>query len=104
MRRTKSSNKSVRKCQKGIGKAGSRIRRSGKRAVNRTAIRRRNVGSKSIKPNPWKIPPCNCGSTDFALVGSDRAMEYVAVKCESCGEERVLHVQGRKLTVLRKID
>jgi hypothetical protein len=35
MRRPKSSNKSVRKCQKGVGPAGSRIRRCGKRTAAR---------------------------------------------------------------------
>jgi hypothetical protein len=72
--------------------------------VNLTAIRRRNVGSKSTKTNPWKIPPCNCGGTDFALVGSDGAMEYVAVKCESCGKEYVLHIQRGKVKVVGNID
>ena len=45
-----------------------------------------------------------CGGTTFAVVGGDGAMVYVAVKCRGCGEERVLHIQGRKLTVLRKLD
>jgi hypothetical protein len=95
--RTKPPRKPMRTCQKDVAAAGSRIRRSGNR-------NRRNDGSKSAKPNPRKIPPCTCGGTNFAVVGSDGAMVYVAVKCQSCGEERVLHVQGRKVTVLRKLD
>jgi hypothetical protein len=103
MRIAKSPDKSVRQCQKAVSPVAPRVRGSGKRTVNQTAIRRRNDGSRSTKPNPWKIPPCTCGGTTFALVGSD-GMEYVALKCQSCGEDRVLRVRGRKLTVLRKID
>jgi hypothetical protein len=101
MRRNRSSGNPIRKCGKAIGPVASRIARRGKRAANRG---RRNDGSKSTIPNPPKIPPCNCGGTTFALVGSDGAMVYVAVKCQSCGEQRVLHVRGRKVTVLRKLD
>jgi hypothetical protein len=93
MRRTESSSKSVRKYQKAVKPAASRTRGSGKRAVNRTAIRRRNDGPKSTKPNRWKIPVCICGGTKFAVAGGD-GMEYVALKCQSCGEDRVLRVRG----------
>jgi hypothetical protein len=100
MRRNKSFSNPIRKCGKAIGPVASRVRGSGKPTANHN---RRNDGSPSKKPNPWRIPPCACGSTTFALVGGD-GMEYVAVKCWGCGEDRVLRVQGRKLTVLRKLD
>jgi len=67
----------VRKCGKAIGPAGSRIRGSGKPTANRG---RRNDGSPSTKPNPWKIPACACGGTKFAVVGSDGG-PYFAVQC-----------------------
>jgi hypothetical protein len=95
--------KLVRKCGKAIGPAGSRIRRCGKRSVNRTAIRRRNDGLKPTKPNPWKIPTCMCGGANFAVVGGDGGM-YVALQCESCRKEYVFRLRGRKLTMLRQID
>jgi hypothetical protein len=95
MRIAKSPDKSVRKCQKAVT-VTPRIRRSANR-------RRRNDGPKSTKPNRWKIPVCICGGTKFAVAGGD-GMEYVALKCQGCGEDRVLRVQGRKLTVLRKLD
>jgi hypothetical protein len=101
MRIAKSPDKSVRQCQKAVSPVGSRIARRGKRAANRG---HRNDGSKSTIPNPPKIPPCNCGSTDFALVGSDGAMEYVALQCESCRKDYVFRLRGRKLTMLRQID
>jgi len=91
------------KCGQAIGKAGSRIRRCGKRTGNLTAIRRRNDGSPSKKPNPWRIPPCACGVTKFALVGSDGG-KYFAVQCESCRKDYVFRLRGRKLTMLRQID
>jgi hypothetical protein len=100
MGRTKSSSKLMRKCGKATGKAGSRIRRCGKRAV---ALGRRNDGANSAKPNPWRIPPCTCGVTKFALVGSDGG-KYFAVQCESCRKQSVFRVRGRKLTMLRQID
>jgi hypothetical protein len=103
MRRNKSSGNSIRNCGKAIGPVASRIRGPGKRTVNHTAIRRRNDGSRSTKPSPRKFPPCACGGTRFAVVGSD-GMEHVALKCRSCGEDRVLRVRGRKVTVLRKLD
>jgi hypothetical protein len=93
--------KPVHKCGKAIGKAGSRIRRWGKRTLNRG---RRNDGSKSTKPKPWKIAPCQCGDTTFGVVGSDVAMEYVALQCESCRKDYVFRLRGRKLTMLRQID
>jgi hypothetical protein len=98
--RTKSSNKSVRKRQKGVAASGSRLGRCGEPTANRG---RRNDASKSTKPNPRKIQPCACGGTTFAPIGGD-GMEYVALKCRRCGEDRVLRVRGRKLTVLRKLD
>ena len=51
-----------------------------------------------------KIPRCECGGTTFAVVGSDGAMEYVALQCESCRKDYVFRVRGRKLTMLRQID
>jgi len=93
--RTKSPDKSVRKCQKAVT-VTPRIRRSANRG-------RRNDGSPSTKPNPWKIPACACGGTKFAVVGSDGGT-YFAVQCESCRKEYVFRVQGRKLTMLRQID
>jgi hypothetical protein len=95
--RNRSPRKLVRKCGKAVGPAGSRIRQSGK------PTQRRNDGSKSTKPNPWKIPPCKCGVTNFAVVGGDGGM-YFAVQCESCRKEYVFRVRGRKLTMLRQID
>ena len=103
MRRNKSFSNPIRKCGKAIGPVASRVRGSGKRSVNRTAIRRRNDGLKPTKLDLSKIPPCACGSTTFALVGSDGAM-YVAFQCESCRKEYVLRLRGRKLTMLRQID
>jgi len=100
MRRNKSSGNPIRKCGKAIGPVASRIARRGKRAANRG---RRNDGSKSTVPNPPKIPPCNCGGTTFALVGSDGG-KYFAVQCESCRKEYVFRVRGRTLTMLRQID
>jgi len=95
MRIAKSPDKSVRKCQKAVT-VTPRIRRSANRG-------RRNDGPKSTKPNPWKIPPCNCGGTTFAMVGSDGG-KYFAVQCESCQKQSVFRVRGRKLTMLRQID
>ena len=34
-----------------------------------------------------KIPPCDCGGTKFALVGSDGKLVYFAVEYQSCGKE-----------------
>jgi hypothetical protein len=51
----------------------------------------------------YAIPPCNCGGTDFALVGGDGG-KYFAVRCKSCRKEYVFRVRGRKLTMLRQIN
>ena len=91
------------KCGQAIGKAGSRIRRCGKRTGNLTAIRRRNDGLKPTKLDLSKIPTCMCGVTKFALVGSDGG-KYFAVQCESCRKDYVFRLRGRKLTMLRQID
>jgi hypothetical protein len=50
-----------------------------------------------------KIPPCACGGTTFALVGSDGG-KYFVVQCESCRKQSVFRVRGWKLTMLRQID
>jgi hypothetical protein len=50
-----------------------------------------------------KIPRRECGSTTFALVGSDGG-KYFAVQCESCRKEYAFRVRGWKLTMLRQID
>jgi hypothetical protein len=100
MRRNKSFSNPIRKCGKAIGPVASRVRGSGKPTANHN---RRNDGSKSTIPNPPKIPPCTCGGTNFAVVGSD-GMEYVALQCESCRKDYVSRLRGRKLTMLRQID
>ena len=100
MRRNKSFSNPIRKCGKAIGPVASRVRGSGKPTANHN---RRNDGSPSKKPNPWRIPPCACGSTTFALVGGDGGM-YFAVRCKSCRKQSVFRLRGRKLTMLRQID
>jgi hypothetical protein len=75
----------------------------GKRKQQRAPNRGTRPLVDATKPSPWKIPPCACGVTKFALVGSDGGM-YFAVQCESCRKEYVFRVRGRKLTMLRQID
>jgi hypothetical protein len=72
--------------------------------MNRPGSRLRKSGLQWMTLDMSKIPRCNCGGTNFAPVGSDGAMEYVALQCESCCKEYVFRVRGRKLTMLRQID